>query len=221
MSFENQVVSETKTCKNCKENFSIYETDLEFYKKISPEFLGEIFLIPTPQFCHNCRMQRRLSCRNERNLYSRKCDQTGKGIISIFSPDKDYRVFNHDYWWSDSWDALDYGIEFNFSKSFFENYAELDRKVPKLSTTIQASENCEYTNDTGDSNNCYLSYRTHYSENISYSYRANRSSNCIDCYQLKESENCYECFQSNKCTNGKYLYKCENVGNSAFLYNCI
>ncbi len=215
-----ECIIEQKKCKHCSVSFEITDLDLEFYDKVSPVFLGKKYNFPTPTLCPDCRQQRRLSCRNERSLYTRTSDNDGTNIISIYSPNKDFKVFSHKHWWSDDWEPLDYWIDFDFNKSFFENFKELDLRVPKLATTIQNSENCEYTNDTWDSNNCYLSYRTHYSENISYSYRANKSSNCIDCYQVKESENLYECFQSNKCQNSKYLYKCNNSHTSYFLYNC-
>lgn len=221
MSFQNEKIVETKSCQKCQISFDITDSDLEFYDKVSPIFKDKKYPIPTPMLCPNCRQQRRLSCRNETKLYSRVCDATQKNIISIYSPDKPYTVFAADYWWSDHWDALDYGLDYDFEMSFFENFQKLDRQVPKLSTTIQNSQNCEYTNDTGDSSDCYMSYRSHYSDNIMYSYRANKSSNCVDCYQVKESENLYECFQSNKCNNSKYLYKCENTHTSYFLYNCI
>jgi hypothetical protein len=58
--------------------------------------------------CPDCRQQRRFCWRNEKNLYRRKCDLTGKDILSIFSPDKEYVIYNSDDWWSDKWDPLDY-----------------------------------------------------------------------------------------------------------------
>jgi Zn ribbon nucleic-acid-binding protein len=58
--------------------------------------------------CPDCRQQRRLAFRNERNLYKRKCDATGKNIISIYSPDKNIKVYNQDFWWSDKWNTMDY-----------------------------------------------------------------------------------------------------------------
>lgn len=211
---------ESRNCKHCNTQFDITDVDAEFYEKISPEVLKQKFIIPFPTLCPDCRQQRRLSCRNEKSLYTRKCDQSGDNIISIYSPDKPYKVFKAEYWWSDDWDACDYGIDYDFNLSFFENYKKLDLLVPKLSTTIQNSENCEYTNDTWDSKDCYMSYRTHYSENIMHSYRANKSTDCVDCYQVKQSSNLYECFQSNVCNNAMYLYKCENTHTSYFLYNC-
>ena len=122
---QDKKIVETKICKHCSSKFDITDKDLEFYEKVSPIFPnpgvsfptpglkllenGKIkYLIPTPTFCPDCRQQRRLTWRNERKLYKRKCDASGKEIISIYSPDKNYKVYNQDFWWSDSWKALSY-----------------------------------------------------------------------------------------------------------------
>ena len=110
-----------KICKKCKQNFEISNFDLEFYKKVSPKFPspqssplgGEgvnmiTYKIPAPTLCPECRQQRRLAFRNERNLYKRKCDFSGKDIVSNFSPEKKIKVFEQDLWWTDVWDVLDY-----------------------------------------------------------------------------------------------------------------
>ena len=67
-------IVQTKSCKKYTSDFSVTDKDLEFYKKISPSFNGEVFDIPSPTFCPECRQKRRLNFRNERNLYKRKCD---------------------------------------------------------------------------------------------------------------------------------------------------
>jgi hypothetical protein len=51
----------------------------------------------------------------------------------MYSPDKLYKVYSQDEWWSDKWNALDYGMDFDFSKKFFEQFSELMKKVPNLS----------------------------------------------------------------------------------------
>ena len=98
-----------------------------------PPFSGEQrpYLIPPPTLCPDCRQQRRLAFRNERRLYKRKCDATGKDIVSIYSPDKPYRVYHQDYWWSDAWDPMKYGRGFDFERSAMEQFGELMREVPK------------------------------------------------------------------------------------------
>ena len=108
MSFTNEKVVEIKTCEQTGKQFEITDKDLEFYDKISPIFNEKKYSIPTPRLCPDARQQRRLSFRNERKLYKRKCDATGKDIISIYSADKPYTVYNQDFWWSDNWDPMGY-----------------------------------------------------------------------------------------------------------------
>ena len=70
----NDPIVERKTCKISGQPFPIYQSDLDFYDKISPTFNGEKYQIPTPSLCPEEREKRRLAFRNERNLYRRKCD---------------------------------------------------------------------------------------------------------------------------------------------------
>ena len=95
-----------KNCKNCNKGFEITDEDREFYKK---------FEVPESVFCPACRQQRRLSWRNERNIYKRKCDLTGKDFVSNYSPDKPFTVYSPEAWYSDDWDGLEYGMDLLFS----------------------------------------------------------------------------------------------------------
>ena len=95
-------------------------------------FAGKKFQIPTPTLCPEERQRRRLSFRNERNLYRRTCDASGKQIISIYSPDKAYKIYDQKIRRSDSRDAMGYGRDFDFSKTFAENFKELMLEVPRI-----------------------------------------------------------------------------------------
>lgn len=121
---------------------------MDFYAKISPTFAGQVFHIPTPTLCPEERERRRLSFRNERNLYRRTCDATGKEIISIYSPDKPYKVYDQKIRWSDSRDPMDYGREFDFNKTFTEQFSELMKDVPAVALVNEYTkqENCGYVN---------------------------------------------------------------------------
>src|SRR3990167_7542571 len=109
--------SETKTCQNCHNNFTIEPEDFKFYEKMQ---------VPPPTFCPECRLQRRLMFRNERTLHRRKCDATNhkEELISIFSHDKKQRVYDQKFWWSDEWDSLSYAKEYDFNRPFFEQLKE-------------------------------------------------------------------------------------------------
>lgn len=85
-------IIETRTCKHCQASFDITDRDMEFYDKMSPVFGEKKYAMPAPTHCPDCRMQRRMSFRNERKLYRTTCDLTGKSIISIYHPESGYKV---------------------------------------------------------------------------------------------------------------------------------
>lgn len=152
----NDPIVEWKTCTISGQPFAIYQSDLDFYKKMSPTFSGQRFPIPSPTLCPEERQRRRLMRRNERKLYKKKCDATGDSIVSIYSPEKVYKVYKQDFWWSDEWDAIDYGIDFDFNKSFSHQYHELLLDTPLPSLSNFNNENCDYANYLNDSKDCYL-----------------------------------------------------------------
>jgi len=250
MTFQKEKVVETKSCRHCKLNFDITDKDLEFYEKVSPSFkiphpsplltgdgnnksfsrkekdlgwgLKEIkYLIPIPTLCPDCRQQRRLSFRNERNLYKRFCNATWKEIISIYSPDKPFKVYHQDYWWSDKWSPMDCGIEFDFKRSFFEQFYELMKKIPLQSLNNKLYENCSYINDCISCKYSYLTFNSTHFENTMYSYILRDWVDCVDtdfCDKCFNSYNLIECWW-----NSHYLYysaKSSKCLKSYFLYNC-
>lgn len=214
-----------KNCQRCTQRFEITSDDLKFYEKISPTFERKKFLIPPPTLCPDCRQQRRLAFRNERKLYHRKSDFSGKEFISIYSPEKPYKVFDTQEWWSDEWDGIDYGQPFDFSKTFFEQFGNLWRKVPMLGLNVVGNEDCGYVSYCGYSKRCYLSYNTDFSEDVYYSANSIRCKtnadllNNIGCelgYENTDSYNCYNVqfsFFSFQCTDSKFLIDCRNCQN--------
>lgn len=235
-------IIEVKTCKHCNSSFNITDWDLNFYEKISPSFASpsgwsedwggvKKYLIPSPTLCPDCRNQSRLVWRNERKLYHRKSDFNWNQIISIYSPDKDVKVFESDMWHSDKWNPLDYWKNFDFEKSFFEQFYELDKKVPKLNLVVFNNENSPYTNFVTWSKNIYLSWDVMNSQDLYYSNIIKNVANCSDLLDIQDSSNCYECiwgrnlnncfyvYWSKSCYKSMFLYDCENVNESLFCVN--
>lgn len=142
--------SQIKNCQNCKKDFIIESEDFLFYEKIK---------VPAPTFCPECRKQRRLSWRNDFNLYSDKCKLCGKSVVTLFSPDSKMTVYCNKCWWSDNWNPRDYGSDYDSSKPFFVQMRELIQKVPVLGLINDdgiGSVNSEYTHDFAFSKNCYM-----------------------------------------------------------------
>lgn len=194
-------IIQTKTCAHCGASFDITQSDLDFYAKISPKFGDYVAEIPAPTLCPDCRLRRRLAFRNERNLYVRECDASKKPIISMYSPDKSIKVYDQKIRWSDSRNAMGYGRDFDFSRTFTEQFGELMSDVPycALATDFTQQENCDYTNSSGPGKNCYMVFETAYCENVFYSRNIFHSQDCSDCLQVKNMNNCYACVDSEDC----------------------
>ncbi len=215
-------IIEKKTCKHCSANFHITDRDIEFYNKISPVFAWKKYNIPTPKLCPDCRQQRRLSFRNERYIYKRKCDATGQDIVSIYSPDTSYKIYELNYWKSDKFDAMDYGREYNFSKSFFDQYKELLIDVPKNSINSSSSnENSQYVNYCSYMKNSYLIFDSMKTEDSYYGVKVTGCKDSIDNTHIYFSENCYECNDCSKCYWLSFSSFCEWSSQSMFLSSCI
>ena len=211
-------IVEWKTCSASWKEFAIYQSDIDFYDKISPTFAGEKFSMPTPTLCPEERKKRRLSFRNERKLYKRKCDATGEDIISMYSPDKPYKVYDKKIRRSDNRDPMDYGQDFDFSKTFAENFDALRKKVPQMSLYVKTSENCDYVNNVGWSKSCYLLFDSDDSEDCCYSSIIKNSTNVYDSMHIYYCENI---FNSINCTESYSLINCQECDRSKFLVNCV
>jgi len=214
-------LTETKICRHCSTSFPITDKDLEFYEKISPTFNGKKYIIPTPTLCPDCRQQRRLSFRNERKLYKRKCDATGRDIISMYSPDKPFKVYHQDYWWSDAWDPMDYGQDFDFERGFFEQFGELIGEVPKIHLSVFDMKNSDYTNQSSSLKNCYLLTNSADSNNCYYWAWLYHSAESVDSLKIWQSENCYQCIDCKNCYNLSYSQNCLDCRDSEYLEDCI
>lgn len=192
---------ENKTCKKCTAVFPITDKDMEFYTKVSPTFGGKKYVIPPPTLCPDCRQQRRLAFRNERKLYKRTCDVTGKEIISIYSPDKPYTVYHQDYWWSDKWDPMSYGKDFDFSRGAFEQFGEMMNMIPRPSLLNTSLENSEYVNYSSYLKNCYLVFDTTQGENLMFWNNTEYTNNSVDFQDARQCSECYDIIDCSDCHN--------------------
>ncbi len=210
-----------KTCPQCQNIFSIRDEDRQFYDQVSPVIGGQKYSIPEPTHCPDCRHQRRLAFRNERHLYWRTCDGTGKRILSVFLQDAPFKVYDVDHWYSDAWDPLEYGRDFDFTRPFFEQFRELMESVPQLSRSVVSNTNCDYVNQCGWCKNCYLIFEANDNEDCLYANYITHSKSSVDALMLHYSELCYESVDVQKGYNLKYCLDSSNCSDSWFLKNCI
>jgi len=204
---------EKRNCQNCKKDFTLEQDDFDFYKKMR---------VPAPSFCPMCRFQRRMLFRNERALYKRRCDAPGHSeeMISMYAPESPVKVYDYEYWWSDAWDPMIYGRDYDFSRPFFDQLQELIRAVPWPTLNVLNNVNSNYCNFCTDNKNCYLVFGGDFNEDSAYSTFNFHSKEVFDTYWIDQCELCYECVDganNYRVQFSRYAYSCVD---SAFLLNC-
>ena len=204
--------SETKICQNCKNNFTIEPEDFKFYEKIK---------VPPPTWCPECRAQRRLAFRSGIKLYKRKVEGRDAEIFSSVPSDSPFRIFDEDYWWADSWDSMDYGQEYDFSRPFFEQLKGLSLQVPIPHRRVLNGVRSEYCNNAVYIKDCYLCFNAGWTENSMYSETINRSRDCIDTLKIEDCESSYELFDCKKCFNTFFSSECNECVDVWFSKNLV
>ncbi|TSC76095.1 MAG: Uncharacterized protein G01um101433_825 [Parcubacteria group bacterium Gr01-1014_33] len=176
-----------RICQNCKNPFTIEPEDFAFYEKMD---------VPPPTFCPECRLKRRMMFRNEMNLYKRTCDASGKIVFSGYSPQAKVKVYDRDIWYSDQWDPMEYGREYDFSRPFFTQFKELFERVPLPARNALRAVDSDYCNNISDLRRCYLLFNSELSEDSAYGDGITSCREVYDSYFVKNVERAYEGFVS-------------------------
>lgn len=212
--------TQTKNCQNCKQSFIIEPEDFLFYEKMQ---------VPPPTWCPECRIKRRLHWRNERTLWKREANNSGKQVVSMIPPGQ-FKVYEREYWWSDNWDGTEYGKDYDFSRPFLEQVGELVKEVPWCDLLNVNVVNCQYCHDTLDLKNSYLSFDAGYGEHLYYGTGTHHSNYCFDvtactyCERSAESFDChnsYNVFYSSGCRNCSQVYFSKDCTGCSNCFGCI
>jgi hypothetical protein len=199
--------TEIKICQSCQKEFAIEADDFSFYEKMK---------LPQPTWCPLCRMMRRFTYRNERYLFRRPDFHTGQDIFSGFSPGANVRTFENNFWYGTDWDPLEYGFQYDFSKTFFEQFYILQSQSPLPARSVYNLINSDYVNEASECKNSYLCFNTDYLENCAYCRKANHLKECFDLYECIEDELCYENVMVDKSYQTVFSMDCESCVNVSF-----
>lgn len=201
-----------RTCRFSGEKFYVRPEDIEFYKEIK---------VPLPTLSLRERSRVKLAFLNVYNLFKTKSSFSGKQIISLYPPSTPYKIYEHQAWFGDEWDPLDYGVDYDRNSGFFKQFQKLQYQVPLPNLLVDStSVNCDYATNIRRSKNCYLVFGALNSEDSAHSIELIDSRNCYDCFTVFNSDTCYDCFESS------YLYRCFYVEysrhclDSYFLFDC-
>ena len=200
-----------KTCTITGKEFTITNDELAFYEKMD---------VLVPDICPEERARLRLLHRNERSLYRRTCDKTGESIISVFSDTKPYNVWKYESWFSDDWDPTDYSQEYDATRSFIDQFKELQDAVPKPALLHVRSVDSEYVNLAADNKNCYMVVESSNNEDCTNCYWVQKCNQCIDVSFSHQCELCYECDDCYGCYRTQESKSSHECTDCIFCIDC-
>lgn len=213
---------QTRQCQTCKKEFRISPDDFAFYERF------ESF---SPKKCVVCIWKHLLAFWVFGRFRKTASALSGKSIITTFPETVKFPIYAHEEWASDSWDPLDFGQEYDFSKSFFEQFAELQARVPHPHQSGIKNVDCQWSDDVWSSKNCYLCRSLLDCENVSYGYRIFFCKDSFDlayCFNMELSYDCLYCFKSyrvrhsfdaRECIDSAFLHDCRNCQNCFMCWN--
>lgn len=201
---------ETRNCQNCKTDFTIAPDDFSFYEKMQ---------VPPPTFCPDCRLQRRYAWRNERALFKAVCGLCNKNVLSMYPTERTYPVYCRDCWLGDGWDPFNFGMDYDFSRPFFEQFKELLNKVPCMNLMQVRGVNSDYANGYVGARNAYLSYSVVEGEDVMYSRNVDISRFIMDSLGINDSERVYHTVHAAGSYDIIYCQQIRSCMNSAFLFD--
>src|SRR3989344_1176583 len=160
-----------KVCVDCKKEFIIDSGDFILYEKIRLEI---------PEQCFFCRLKQQLAYFNFGKFRKGISDLSGESLITILPNNARYPIYKSSEWWSDRWDSLSFGQNYNSNKPFFDQLKELQEKVPRPHQIGTNNTNSDWCDDGWENKNCYLTRSFLRCENLSYGYRVIETKDSFD-----------------------------------------
>ena len=214
--------SEIKTCIDCKNEFIINSGDLILYQKVGLEI---------PEQCFDCRLKQYFAFWVFGKFRKGVSDLSGESLITILPSNARYPIYKSHEWWSDAWDPMSFGQDYDSSRSFFDQLKKLQEKIPRPHQMGENNTNCDWCDDAWESKNCYLSRAFLKCENLNYCFRVVESKDSFDltlCYYLQNSYDCLACHNSynlnfsessRDCIDSYFLFDCRNCQNCFMCWN--
>lgn len=217
-----ETARENKVCEHCSQNFTITEGELSLYNKVDMEL---------PTLCFFCRVKLHLSFWMFGKFRKGKSDLSGENLITVLPEKNRYPIYSQNEWYSDKWDPMVYGMDYDETQPFFKQLQDLQEKVPHPHQKGRNNTGCDWCDDVWYSKNCYLSRSMLHCEDLYYSYRNLEVKNSIDaiicfkserCYDSSDCHNSYRLFysrHSRDCIDSSFLYDCRNCQNCFMCWN--
>jgi hypothetical protein len=212
----------TKLCTDCNKEFEITDAELTQYEKVGLEL---------PIQCFFCRVKQHFAFWNFGKFRKAVSALSGESLITVLPMEPRYPIYKKEEWWSDAWDPLSFGQEYDSTRPFFEQLKELQEKIPRPHQLGENSVACDWCDDVWEAKNCYLTRSVLRTENLIYGYRdidvkdsvditlSNNLSNSYDCFFCHDSFNLISCENCRNCLDSSFLFDCRNCTSCFMCWN--
>ncbi len=138
------------------------------------------------------------------------------------SEENEYRIYDNKFWWSDAWDPLTFGQNYDANRDFSSQFIDLLRAVPHRALARYNKDivNSEYTVQSFDVKNCYLSSIIGMAQDVSYGFWVIYSQNSLDLSSADHVQDSYEIIDSDRIHNSQHIQNSSDCINSYFLFDC-
>mgnify|MGYP001572455270 CR=1 FL=1 len=146
-------------------------------------------------------------------------------MICLYHPKHPYIVYCYECWFSDKWDVMSYGRDYDFSIPFFIQFQMLQKAVPRANLYRDNFVSSDYCNYGLDFKECYLLFGGRGNERVYFGNQIVDSRDSMDIAFSTKVEFSYEnleCTRANKlffsrystdCIESYYLIDCKNCLN--------
>ncbi len=186
--------------------------------------------LPLPRIKPAELMRRIFTFGNLSTLYKGRSAISGAALITRFYPADNLPIASPAEYWGDAVDNREFGRDYDFSRPFFDQLAELIRSTYFLPLSNVNVENCDFINGSINSKNCYLCFSVIESRDCLYCQNVYYSSDCVGCagvwhssycYACRDLDNCYECQNCSDCQNSSRLFFCADCRNCQDCLGCV
>lgn len=188
-----------KICRVTGKPFEVKEQEQELLARAGHlhHLIKEAFPLPDIHPLEHLRMLFAMS--STTSLYQTKSAISGQSQISRFDPALPYKICTYDEFFSDAVDNTAFGRNYDFSRSFFEQWHELSQSVYLCPLNNNNAVNSPYANGAGNVKNCYLVSAAFNSEDCLYGTDISKCSSCVHCVKIQDSQECYMCADLQQC----------------------
>lgn len=143
--------------------------------------------------------------------------ETGKPIICTVHPATGIKVLPDQEWFQKDFTQM--GREYDLSKSFFEQWRELQLSVPMSAQRnhVEPKNSISFVSQ-GDEDSYFVGASK--SKRTIYSHVATDTEDSCEVYQGFSIQNSYNVVHSHRIFNSKFVRECYDCLNSAFLFDC-